>query len=38
MKQQRILPLSTALLAGFAALPAQADLEVTPYGLSLILI
>ena len=31
MKQQRILPLSTALLAGFAALPAQADLEVTPY-------
>ncbi|MEQ3724959.1 porin [Alcanivorax sp.] len=32
MKQQRILPLSTALLAGFAALPAQADLEVTPYG------
>ncbi|EUC68592.1 porin [Alcanivorax sp. 97CO-5] len=32
MKQQRILPLSTTLLAGLAALPAHAELEVTPYG------
>jgi hypothetical protein len=32
MKQQRILPLSTALLAGLTTLPAHAELEVTPYG------
>ena len=32
MKQTRMLPLSSALLAGLAALPAHAELEVTPYG------
>ncbi|MAX57043.1 MAG: porin [Alcanivoracaceae bacterium] len=32
MKHARIVPLSSALLAGFAAMPAHAELEVTPYG------
>ena len=32
MKYPYALPLGTALLTGMAALPAQANLEVTPYG------